>query len=136
MGHDHPEPVGFICAADNRPHGDGEWNRRHIEVLHAEAQDPTNSGLWWLSFTTDYDDERHAEFPGACYVEARGFVHAVDAARDAGCNPGGQVAGWGPFNPAWASLRWRARWCNRLLTKAEAEALPEMDQLPADRVTR
>lgn len=138
---DHDEPASFICADDNRQRGDSAWETRHTQVLHAERQDPSNAGLWWLSFVDPAvaaTIPRHLQQPGgpsflgACWVEAPGFVHALDETHLLGINPGGEVSGWGPFPPSWISLTWRARNMNRLLrTLAEVDAVPEFDQRPA-----
>lgn len=138
---DHDEPASFICHDDNRPRGDSAWETRHLAVLHAERQDPSNAGLWWLSFVdpaTAATVPEHLQQPGgpsflgACWVEAAGFVHAVDETHLLNINPGGEVQGWGPFPPGWVSLTWRARNMNRLLrTLAEVETVPEFDNRPA-----
>lgn len=137
---DHDEPTSFICHDDNRLRGDSEWETRHLAVLHSERQDPTNSGLWWLSFVDPAvaaTVPEHLQKPGgpsflgACWVEAEGFVHAVETAHLLGCNPGGEVRGWGPFPPTWASLTWKAAWTNRLLDGAAAAGCPDFDQRPA-----
>lgn len=114
---------------------DPEIERRRARVLRetvaAEAA-ATEKFLWWLSFT---DPDVAATIPrseqrpgglsflGVCIVEAATPIGATLAAHANGCNPGGQVATFGPF-PA-GSIP--VEWCNRLLTQAEAEAVPEPD---------
>lgn len=131
----------FVCAADNRQTGDPDWTRRRNELLHVERQDGASHGLWWLSFVDPTVDVPPGErtpggrsFLGACWVEAAGPIDAVDKTFDLKINPGGDVALWGPFPVAHASVAWRAAWCDRLLTFPETEAIPEMDQLPIDQL--
>lgn len=112
-----------------------------LHDLIAQEQAEPQSGLWYLSFV---DPEIAAGIPredqqpggqsflGACYVEADGYLHAVERARELGCNPGGQVAGFGPWPPEWASAEWRAAWGDRLLSSTEALTMPKMDQLPPE----
>jgi hypothetical protein len=49
--------------------------------------------LWWLSFV-DPDRQEGDRFLGGCVVRARGLVDASRAAWTAGCNPGGEMAGY------------------------------------------
>lgn len=103
--------------------------RVYRETLATEAA-ATERFLWWLSFT---DPDIAATIPrsqqrpggpsflGVCIVEAATVVGATLAAHAHGCNPGGQVATFGPF-PA-GSIP--PEWCNRLLTKEEADQVPE-----------
>ena len=101
---------------------------RTEEVLAEEAA--ALDGLWYLSFTdpdiaaTIPEEEQVPGGPswlGACVVRGGGVVGAAMAAHALGCNPGGQVAGWGP----WPIGSIPSEWCNRLLSKDEAENLPE-----------
>lgn len=103
--------------------------RVYREALRMEAT-ATERYLWWLSFT---DPDIAARIPaeqrrpggpsflGVCIVEAATEVGATIAAHAAGCNPGGQVATYGPFLAG--SIP--SEWCNRLLTKDEADRVPE-----------
>jgi hypothetical protein len=78
----------------------------------------TPDSWWWLSFC-DPDRPAGTKFLGVCCVEGWDILSAVTRAHELGCNPGGEVAAWkipGTPDPAW---------CNRLLTRAEAEAFPE-----------
>jgi hypothetical protein len=78
--------------------------------LYAPAADDP---LWWLSFAD------HGGFLGIAIVQAPTFPAAITRAHRLGVNPGGSVAGAeipGHIAP---------EWCDRLLTKAEAEAVPE-----------
>jgi hypothetical protein len=55
---------------------------RRREILSEESKQPL---CWWyLSFADD-------EFLGACVVEGRGILSAVEQAHALGINPGGQV---------------------------------------------
>lgn len=100
---------------------------RETIALEAAA---TERFLWWLSFT-DPDvaatipeaDRRPGgpSFRGVCIVEAATVVGAALAAHTHGCNPGGQVATFGPL-PA-GSIP--PEWLNRLLTREEADQVPE-----------
>lgn len=47
--------------------------------------------IWWLSFV-DTESKRPRNL-GVCIVEADSMIGAVIAARDHGCNPGGEVQG-------------------------------------------
>lgn len=113
---------------------------RRAEVL-AEEEAAGESGLWYLSFidpaiaaTLPLEEQEPGgkSFLGACYVEAGGYIAAVGRAHELGINPGGQVAGWGPWPLEWASHEWRAAWCDRLLSRDEALTMPKMDRLPPD----
>lgn len=113
------------------PHETVEQRRERVyrEAMAIEAT-ATERHLWWLSFTdpdiaaTIPREQRRPggpSFLGVCIVEAATVVGATVAAHQAGCNPGGQVATFGPF-PA-GSIP--AEWCNRLLTAEEADRVPE-----------
>lgn len=126
----------FVCADDNRQTGDSEWTRRRAALLHVERQDAMGHGLWWLSFVDPTVEVPEADrvpggvsFLGACWVEAAGPVDAVDKTHDLGINPGGEVALWGPVPIVRASEMWRGLWCNRLLTFAEVERMPDMTEV-------
>jgi len=45
----------------------------------------------WFLYFTDPDAPAGQRFLGACIVEARGLITAVDRAHKLGINPGGQV---------------------------------------------
>jgi hypothetical protein len=84
--------------------------------------------LWWMSFV-DPDRSAPAEeqvpggggFLGVAIVEADTMEQAMTVSHLAGINPGGQVEAKGPI-PGWAI---GPEWRGRLLTAAEAMAIPE-----------
>jgi hypothetical protein len=94
----------------------------------SEHPAPSNRELWWLSFV---DTDRCAPagtgkpggpgFLGVSIVSANSFMEAVRVARELGCNPGGEVKGYGPYPPG--SIP--DRYLNRLLTKAEVDDVPD-----------
>lgn len=71
--------------------------------------------LWWLSFV----DKAKDECLGVAVVNAPSFLTAVLVSHHLGINPGGEVAGWGPFRPDSLST---AFW-DRLLDPETARAL-------------
>lgn len=89
---------------------------------------PRERYLWWLSFV---DKEQCAPpgqgkpggtgFLGVSIVSASSYVEAVRQAHRLGCNPGGEVQGYGPF-PA-GSID--AGYLDRLLTKEEVDDIPD-----------
>lgn len=86
--------------------GDAEWLRRR-DLMLADTSD----GFMWLSFVDggveDPDRPGHALFLGVCIVPGGNIVLAARTARQLGCNPGGEVAGW-PMNltphPSWVGV--------------------------------
>jgi hypothetical protein len=76
--------------------------------------------LWWLSFA---DPERPAgtQFLGALIVQAPALEAAITRSHVLGLNPGGQIAIAGPVPAAYITEKWR----DRLLSREEAEAVPE-----------
>ena len=81
--------------------------------------------LWWLSFC-DEEKPEGSRLLGVSLVEGEDFLPAVLNAHRLGCNPGGQVLGL-PFPEAKAALV-GASWKNRLLSRAEAEAVDKILQ--------
>lgn len=84
--------------------------------------------LWWLSFVDPAKAApRHEQVPGGpgflgvVIVESTNLIHATARAWELGCNPGGEVEGFGPLPLDGIP---RSYW-NRLLTKDEAEAIPD-----------
>jgi hypothetical protein len=75
--------------------------------------------LWWLSFC-DPDAPEGSQFLGVVITQAADFIAAVSRSHALGVNPGGEVQGAGPLPADSISPEWR----DRLLTKAEAEAIP------------
>ena len=84
--------------------------------------------LWWLSFCDPDKAPPEAEqrpggpsFLGVVIVQALTGVAAVTRSHVLGVNPGGQVAIMGPIPAAFIGAQYR----DRLLSAAEAEAIPE-----------
>lgn len=75
----HPKKVGKLT--------------RKARLLAEEAGN--EMGYWWLSFC-DTSKPAGEQFVGGCIVRAPGFAHAVQASRALGCNPGGEIQGYGP----------------------------------------
>jgi len=73
---------------------------------------------WWLSFT-DPGRPEGSQFLGVTVVQAPDDTSAVVTAHVLGINPGGEVLTAGPLPDDIDQT-----WCNRLLTKEEAEAFP------------
>lgn len=98
---------------------------RKREVLAEEAADP-RPGLWWLSFCDPSIPEADPPVPGGpsflgvVVVEAAGYVAAIERARELGCNPGGEVSGYGPLELSAIAPEWR----DRLLSIDDVAALP------------
>jgi hypothetical protein len=89
--------------------------------------------LWWLSFVDPDKTPRRAKqrpggvsFLGVAIVQARDGIAAINRAWVLGVNPGGQVATWGPIPPKTID----SKWCHRLLTAKEAEAVPFAEEAP------
>jgi hypothetical protein len=76
--------------------------------------------LWWLSFA-DPGLPEGSQFLGVAIVQAPEFPAAVTRTHALGINPGGGIQGAGPIPAEHIA---RGYW-DRLLTKAEAEAIPE-----------
>ncbi|MBU8839060.1 hypothetical protein [Mycolicibacterium goodii] len=70
----------------------------------------TSSGWWYLSFAGEDG------WLGGCFVSATGIADAVTKAHEAQCNPGGEVAGWGPLE-----VDIKPDFSYRLLTEEEVE---------------
>lgn len=100
--------------------GSPEWEARLDELLMEEAAE--SPSWWWLSFC-DPARPKGEQFLGVAIVRAGGVVSAAAEAGRLGINPGGEVAGADlPMEPDEA---WRLAWCERLLTREEAEACPQ-----------
>lgn len=93
---------------------------RIAQLAVNELTDPTNAGVYYLSFADE------SGFLGGVFVEAHGIITAVDKATDMGLNPGGEVMCWGPVPPPIDESM------NRLLTKEEVEASPPKDPTIVD----
>lgn len=88
------------------------------------------SPYWYLSFVdTSAEYTPEGDYPGGprwrggCYVPGIDIVTAASAAWAFGCNPGGEVKAWGPFD----GDRIPDTHKHRLLTAAEID---EMEVLP------
>lgn len=93
--------------------------------LYAPAEDDP---LWWLSFCDPDKAPPEAEqrpggpsFLGVVIVQAPTFAAAITRSHVLGVNPGGQVQGAGPLPESFIGAQYR----DRLLSAAEAEAIPE-----------
>lgn len=87
----------------------------------ARGEDPP---FWWLSFC-DTDKPAGSQFLGACLIQAPTFVAATLRAHELQINPRGEVASMGPIPADGLSDEYRSAWTNRLLTKEEAESIPD-----------
>ena len=76
--------------------------------------------MWWLSFC-DTGKPEGSQFLGVAIVQAPTLAAAVTRSHVQGVNPGGQVASMGPIPQEYIPGEWR----DRLLSKDEAEAIPE-----------
>lgn len=99
------------------PEARSAFEARIAEVMATEARGPT--ALWMLSFA-DPTRPKGSQYLGGAVVAATGPVGAVTAAHLYGCNPGGEVATVGPLPIDAIGPEWH----NRLLTRAEVEAIP------------
>lgn len=80
--------------------------------------------LWWLSFC-DTDRPAGSQFLGVAIVQAPTFAAAITRSHVIGANPGGEIASVGPIPAEFIAAEFR----DRLLTKDEAEAIPEPEGL-------
>lgn len=80
--------------------------------------------LWWLSFC-DPDAPEGSQFLGVAVVQAPTLPAAITRSHVLGVNPGGEVASMGPIPVGYIAGEWR----DRLLTRDEAEAIPEPEGL-------
>ena len=96
---------------------DKEFRKRADALLIQESIQPL--AWWYLSFC-DPGKPKGTQFLGACTVQAHGMADAITRAHRLGCNPGGEVAGWGPL-PKLPDV-WKGH-TERLLSKAEIQAL-------------
>jgi hypothetical protein len=78
--------------------------------------------LWWMSFA-DPGAPEGTQFLGVVIIQAPSCPAAVTRSHQAGVNPGGEIAVAGPIPPELIGAEWR----DRLLTRDEAEAIPEPD---------
>lgn len=99
---------------------------RHEHVLALAGEEIP---YWWLSFV-DANRPLGDRFLGACMVQAATDMGAVGRAHELKINPGGSVAIAGPFQAETMSAQYRQQWCERLLSRAEAEGLPGPDLIP------
>lgn len=101
--------------------GSPEWEDHAWSLLLDEATTGADR-WWWLSFA-DATLPKGTQFLGACIVRARGMVSAVSRAHVLGINPGGEVVGY-ELPAAADEIGIPDDYCNRLLTREEAERGP------------
>ena len=89
-------------------------------ILAPAEDDP----LWHLSFA-DPGLPAGSQFLGVVIVQAQALEDAVTRSHVLGVNPGGEIQVAGPIPPGFIGPEWR----DRLLSKAEAEAIPEPEGL-------
>lgn len=77
---------------------------------------------FWLSFA-DGTPPTGQQFLGGLLVEGEGFIDAVKQSHRLGLNPGGEVMG-GEVDHV-RMQRVADKWMNRLLTRAECEAMDQ-----------
>lgn len=80
--------------------------------------------LFWLSFC-DTGKPEGSQFLGVAIIQAPTFPAAITRSHVLNVNPGGQVASMGPIPAEYIGAEWR----ERLLTKPEAESIPEPPEL-------
>lgn len=80
---------------------------RSIRIM-SDVRQPL--GWWYLSFVGEHG------WLGACFVRAEGLEDAAKWAHRHGCNPGGQVSGFGPVQ-----VEIKDEYAHRILTLEEAE---------------
>lgn len=90
-----------------------EFDKRMFEVIAEEDE----WGWYYLSFADD-SRPKGERWLGCCFVQARGVVSAAATASMFECNPGGEIACWGPLDLPDGP---REGYAYRLLTKEEAE---------------
>lgn len=95
--------------------GSPEWFARRDALMEAERDSPEE--WWYLSFA----EPDH--FLGGLFIQARGFVSAMQKSHEMGLNPGGEVASWGPLPAEAIARKIPENMRNRLLTKAEVEGM-------------
>ena len=78
--------------------------------------------LWHLSFA-DPGLPAGSQFLGVVIVQAASLEDAITRSHVLGVNPGGGIQIAGPIPPGFIGPEWR----DRLLSKAEAEAIPDPD---------
>lgn len=84
---------------------------KEIHTMGVDTQGTPDGQRWWyLSFVGDNG------WLGGCFVQAADHTDAVIKAHQAQCNPGGQVAGYGPLE-----VDIKPEHANRLLTLEEVE---------------
>lgn len=76
--------------------------------------------LWWLSFA-DPNLPAGTQFLGVVITQAATIEDAITGTHLLGINPGGQIGIMGPVPADLIAPEWR----DRLLTKAEAESVPD-----------
>jgi hypothetical protein len=76
------------------------------------------SNYFWLSFVDD-DKPKGSKSLGIAIVRADDMVQAVHKAWETGCNPGGEIAGMGPFKMINAPDEFKALPLHTLLSRQQ-----------------
>jgi hypothetical protein len=99
-----------------------------LGVFPPDEDDP----LWWLSFCDPAkapppEEQRPGgpSFLGVLIIQAPSLAAAITRSHVLGVNPGGQIAIKGPIPARYIAQEWR----DRLLSAAEADAIPEPEGL-------
>jgi hypothetical protein len=101
-----------------------------LGLFEAAADDP----LWWLSFVDVEKAQRTPRrkrkpggpaFLGVVITQAPNLAAAITRSHTLGVNPGGEIGIKGPIPVRYIAAEWR----DRLLTKAEVDAIPEPEGL-------
>ena len=102
------------------------------DAIRGLAPPAHDDPLWWLSFcdpskTPPLNLQRPGgpSFLGAVITQAPTLAAAITRSHMLGVNPGGEIGSVGPIPAAYIGADWR----DRLLTAAEAEAIPEPEGL-------
>ena len=90
------------------------------EPLLGRSPELGDDPLWWLSFC-DPDAPEGSQFLGVVITQAPDLECAVTRSHVLGVNPGGEIQIAGPLPEGSIGPEWR----DRLLTRAEAESVPE-----------
>jgi hypothetical protein len=91
-----------------------------VGLLPPSPADP----LWWLSFA-DPDLPEGSQFLGVLIIQGPSLEAVITRSHVLELNPGGQIAAQGPIPAKYIATEWR----DRLLSKEEAESVPEPAEL-------
>lgn len=97
-------------------------DERDARIMYEVISEQTlgQPSWWWLSFC-DPGKPKGEKFLGVAIVQANGFALAITETHLRGINPGGEVA-FQEIPPEVGHDEF-ASFCNRLLTRGEAEAV-------------